>query len=396
MTIVNNTIIWGGDSPHNNPLKVDLINGENDALVETVEFMNEDIPPLGGSNFRTFDLAGKTMPNFFKLKMYGGSRGTDGQPATIDTDATFDILVELENVSASHVSGAKIPSQSIDDISGTLNMSVPYPIIVGDFDLVGESEIKIDYTSPIPAEMILHFTSVSDTEQVELQHITNDTIRVNIGAGTTSVLLSANEYNINNFLEILPDYINYTFEASIGDTSQVYELDMQDEITMEISINGDLQIQTQAEGIWAMPAENDLPMITTEDTKDFDHKIYDSFRRGALIFEYTNTTGYELAADILVADDSIKIAEEMYNFTTTDTSKVQLFQIPKLEITASDPQEFEFSIEQNDLDFFLADSVYVGTRVFIYSTGIESFSGEVSMIGKVKLKILIDENLVKE
>jgi hypothetical protein len=390
--VLNNTAVWAGNSEEGNPLKVDVINGFTDEVIETNEFHNNDIAPFGGTSFNEFDLEGKVMPNFFRLRFYGGSRGTDGN-VFVDFDEEFDIQVELEGVTARAVTGARIPDQTLEHIVGDFDTDIPYPIIEGDFDLVGEITINLQFSSPIPANVEIGFFSEKGTTSVQLQHSTEDTIFIQIDSGITDVVLSSNEYNINDLLEIMPDSLRYDFIPTIGDTTQTYNLHMDNEVEMNIVVNGNVEMSTNDDWIWVVPTDEDEYVINSENTEDFDEDVYNAFSEGILTFSYLNTTGHKLGAHVLVSDDSLNVAEEILHFSNTDADKVQLFEIPELDITEPGiRKELEFTVEQGELDFFLADSIWVGMRFHVYSVGGDLLSGDVSLIGKVGATILVDKD----
>jgi hypothetical protein len=391
VTVFNNTQVWAGDSPNNNPLKVDVMNGLTNEVFETVEFQDNDIPP-GYSNFNWFELAGREMPNFVKLRFYGGSRGTDGE-VFVDIDDEFIIQVDLEDVTAREVTEARIPDQELDEMSGSFETEISYPIIEGDFDLTGVTTIQLQFSSPISAVVEVDIYAYTTTDSMQLEHNTQEPILLQIQSGITDTTLSSNDYNINDLLETFPETLTYSCIATIGDTTQTYHLHMDNVVQMTIDINGDAEINTNNNSIWVVPTEDDEISISTEDSEDFDEEVYDVIDEATLNFRYLNTSGHEISAHILVADDSLKVFEEILNFDNTDTNKVQLFVIPQLEIT--EPGIYKnlvFSIEQSELDFFLADSVWIGTRFNVRSEGGGMLSGDISLIGKIGASVLIDEN----
>ena len=143
---------------------------------------------------------------------------------------------------------------------------------------------------------------------------------------------------------------------------------------------------------WAVPQKNGKPRITTTDTKEFTQEFFDTFQEGNITFNYLNTTGISLSSDIMIAKDSIYL-DEFLDFENPDTNNVSIFTIPFLDENATEGDTVEIIISQNDLEFFLGDSVYIVPKFKLKSEG-STFSGGISLIGELDLKLNIGEHLM--
>ncbi|MBC8384859.1 MAG: hypothetical protein H8E57_05025 [Candidatus Cloacimonetes bacterium] len=397
ITLTNHTVIWFGNVNRDDPLILNIVNTNTDELVYSITTEN-DVAPDGGVEILIDTLRNVVFPKVMSMIVYGGSRGTDGQPAIVDTLATLDVTVQLSSIKASYVKDAKIPEQSLEMFSDVYDLDFSYPEIEGDFELLGHKQIDFRIHCPVPGELIIYLTAMntSTLESVLLHAAGENSLTLTIPAGNSGFELSSDEYNILDFMTILPDRFSFEIYPTIGDTTQVYDLDFNDEINIETIINSVFRIQTDSSGVWIIPVENDDIQITKINSRDLDQAVYDAFINGQLNFEYLNSTGIEMKTDILFALDKTVLIDQIYNYDDTDTTSILMKQIPYVESTTDSIfKSFPIEIKQSDLDFFLEDSVFVTGRFNVRSEGDHPISGSVLLRGELELEILISEDIIE-
>ena len=399
LSITNNTVFWLGDSLDGNPLIINVLDGNGDPLVENVVF--PDIAPEGGAGSQMINLqTGEPFPNEIQLQLTGEGDITENASAIIDTSASIQLDIQIIDIQADWVTQAMIPSQEIEIISGYIEADLPQPVIVEEdsFCFNGYSAIIFNIVSPAPAVAVFELVSKKSGVQVPLVHNEGDSITINISEGLTEFMLTSENYNINEMLQIIPDGFDYEFNTLIGDNTVIDSLNHADSIGVDIEIIADVQIYTfEEEGIWIIPLENGEIEISEEDVSDFDDAIYNAFKYGRVIFKYWNTSGMELGFDLLVSDDSTNVLEEIFNFENPDSTKVQMFRIPLMEITTDSTYgEYELNITQDQLDFFLADSVYIVPRINISSEGAQPWTGGITIQGDLSIEVFISSELFED
>jgi hypothetical protein len=399
LTITNNTIFWMGDAEDGNPLIINVLDGNGDPLVENVVF--PDIAPEGGAGSQMINLqTGEPFPNEIQLQLTGEGDITENASAIIDTSASIQLDIQIIDIQADWVTQAMIPSQEIEIISGYIEADLPQPVIVEEdsFCFNGYSAIIFNIVSPAPAVAVFELVSKKSGVEVPLVHNEGDSITINITEGLTEFMLTSENYNINEMLQIIPDGFDYEFNTLIGDNTVIDSLNHADSIGVNIAIVADVQICTfEAEGIWIIPLENGEIEISEEDVADFDEAIYNAFKYGRVIFKYWNTSGMELGFDLLVSDDSTNVLEEVFNFENPDSTKVQMFRVPLMEETTDSTYgEYELNITQEQLDFFLADSVYIVPRINISSEGAQPWTGGITIQGDLSIEVFISSELFED
>ena len=399
LTITNYTVFWLGDSLDGNPLVIDVLNGSGEPLVENVIF--PDIAPEGGIGSQMINLqTGEPFPNEIQLQLTGQGDVTENSSAIIDILAEIQLNIQIIDIQADWVTQAKIPSQEIEIISGYIEADLPQPEIVEEdsFCFNGYSAIIFNITSPAPAVAAVELVSKKSGVQVPLVHNEGDSINIQILEGLTEVILSSENYNINDMLQIIPDGFDYELNTLIGDNTVIDSLNHADSIGVNIEIVADVQIWTfEEEGIWIIPLENGEIEITEENVEDFDETIYNAFNYGKIIFKYWNTSGMELGFDLLVSDDSTNVLDNIFEFENPNLNEVQMFRVPLMEITTDSTYgEYELNITQDQLDFFLADSVYIVPRINIRSEGSQPWTGGITIQGDLAIEVFISSELFED
>ncbi len=536
ISLTNNTAIWFGDVNAGHPLVVHILD-MNDVEILAQSF-SEDIPPDNTQTIsESIDMAGQTMVNEIKISITGGSRGTDGQAATIDIDATLDIEVEVIDLVADHAI-AQLPVQTVvdsvivvldeaitifrgdiaegnytitldiensidmdieatlhisklilegeteyfseiisiprsggpgqvtvqtevfdisnsvlgeapdydspletikllvdatmvdsgdeyreidfddafnvdievsslefgyvkgildpkvqDPISGSTTLGIEYPHIIGTFNIVSFSTITFDFFTPIPTEMELEFTSFNaDDESVQLIDINNNSNPIlDIPSGSSEIVLTSDEYNINELISILPDSIYYTIYPIVGDSTEIFYYEEGDQIETEIAIESLLDFEADC---WIIPkAQDGSPDVQKVNTQQFEEKFIDAFVDGNIILHYNNELGIQAGINILISQTSPEGFEELVN---PDSTIYTIITVDDLMYPTSNEQDsIIVNVSREDLDFFVEDSVFIIPKLKLFSEPGSPVSGSISMQGELSLEIEVSNDLAE-
>ena len=105
----------------------------------------------------------------------------------------------------------------------------------------------------------------------------------------------------------------------------------------------------------------------------------------------------EVGFDFLVSDDSTKIFTEIFNFEEPDTNNVQMFRVPLFEETSGDNfKQFELNVLQDELSFFISDSVFTLPRIHLCSTGANAWTGGLTLQVELIIEVNISDALVSD
>jgi hypothetical protein len=396
LTITNNTVFWLGDSLDGNPLIIDVLDSNGEPLVEEVEFAN--IAPLGGSGTQPIPLDDEIFPNDIQIQLSGEGDITSDSTAVIDTTASVQLDIQIVDIQADYVINGQIPSQEIDPISGYREVDLIQPEIVhqDSFELSGYGAIIFEVTSVVPAVASFELVAIRDTTEIYLEHDEGQPIEIQVGIGTSQIIFSNEHYNINEMIQILPDGFNYSLTPYIGVGTMIPYLCYEDSVVVNFEVVADMQIFTYEDaGIWIIPLDEGEINIEVEDVSDFKPEMQDSYQSGKMIFKYWNVSGMELGFDILFSDDSTNVLEQVFNFEDSVLVDVEMFRVPLLEITSDTTfNEVELNITQEELDYFVGDSIYVVPRIQVISGGTQPWAGGVRVQGDIVLEIEINSDLI--
>jgi len=395
LTITNNTVFWLGNSPEGLPLTVQIL--DDDQVLQVEEAVFENVAPLGGTATGVISLADSLIGNDLTIKLLGEGDITDDSSAIIDTSATGQIDIQITDIQADYVINAQIPSQPIDIIDGYKDIDLIQPEIVNEdsFRFSGESSITFTIESQIPMTASFELVAKRDTTEIMLENNEGIPINLNVEDGVTQIEFNSDEYNINEMLQIIPDGFEYSMDPFIGNGTVIPYLSFNDSVSIEFEVEADLQIETfEEDGLWIIPLDDGDINLEVVDTEDFEPDMFDAYNSGKIIFKYWNYTGMEVGFDVLVAEDSTTVLSEVYNFEGPDsTSAVEMFRVPLFEQTSGDNyKELEMIVQQEELSYFLSDSVYTVPRVHIYSEGEESWTGGL----KIQADLVIEVNISSE
>nr|MBC8416213.1 hypothetical protein [Candidatus Cloacimonadota bacterium] len=396
LTITNNTVFWLGDSLDGNPLIIDVLDGDGVPLVEEVEFA--DIAPMGGSDTQPIPLDDEIFPNDIQIQLTGEGDITSDSTAVIDTTASVQLDIQIVDIQADYVINGQIPSQEIDPISGYREVDIIQPEIVhqDSFELSGYGAIIFEVTSVVPAIASFELVAIRDTTEIYLEHDEGQPIEIQVGIGTSQIVFSNEHYNINEMIQILPDGFDYSLTPYIGVGTVIPYLCYEDSVVIDFEVVADMQILTYEDvGIWIIPLDEGEINIEVEDVSDFKQEMQDSYQSGKMIFKYWNVSGMEVAFDILFSDDSTQVLDQVFNFEDSVLVGVEMFRVPLLEITSDTIyKEVELNITQDELDYFVGDSIYVVPRIQVISAGTQPWAGGIRVQGDIVLEIEINSDLI--
>lgn len=146
----------GGPAPPER-IGVELLDARDRSSLGTVLFP-EAVPP-GGSDQRSLDLQGLTLPDSVAVRLVGGSGGSHGAPVTIDADAVLAVRVETVGL---RVSSARAPvgAQSFAD---TTAVELGDSIRVQSADIAsGALELQLRNDLPLDLDLVLSVDRILD------------------------------------------------------------------------------------------------------------------------------------------------------------------------------------------------------------------------------------------
>lgn len=323
-----------------------------------------------------------------------------GDFRTITATDKYHVTTEMSSVEFDYVRGV-IKPQEQDLISEEVTIDVDYPEVEegADFMFVGESSIKINVMtgeSFIPGTMTIYARAFSQSgDMVELidSESGNPPLVIIPPETEFDIEFSSEEYNINELLSILPERIEFDVDVQIGNGASEVVYNRGDLLETIISIESTLALASEA---WVIPTDNGEISINEEEI-ELSENEYDAFQSASLTITYKNTTGLNVAADILMAENKADIAQEIYHYNNADTTKVNLIRIPMLEeTTAEETKELNIDILQKDLSYFLSDYTYLSSRLKLVSEGTQPLSGGVEMLVKAEIVIKISQSLLED
>ena len=316
----------------------------------------------------------------------------------ISYDDSYFVRAGLSGVEFEYIRGV-IEPQDQDMISDEITLDLEYPEVEegAQFVFVGDSEIIVDAntgSSQIPGDIYLDVRAYNtEDEMVQLINLITGELPHIVIPDTTNIYLqfTSDEYNINELLSLLPDRIEYDVQVTAGDGTSEVIFQQGDILSSNIIIKSTLSLAADA---WVIPQEDGEAMIQEEEV-ELDQEQYNAFQSASLKLTYINTTGMEVAAEVLLSDNENNVLDELYNFDNPDMSLVDIIEIPGLETTSEgESGELEINLNQDDLSYFLNNITYVASRINLISEGQHALAGEVQLIGKAEIIIRISQDLI--
>jgi len=280
-----------------------------------------------------------------------------------------------------------------DNIEGDEEIDIEYPYIVGDFSLKGYSTIKMEIETPISASMILNLEVFNDDEEsLALEHYNNGELtEIEVSAGSSEVIFTSDEYNINELISIFPTRVEYSIEPIVGVEGEQITYSAGDEIVADITIQAELDLDADC---FLIPKnESGEPSMEKVDTEAIDQEQIDSYIDGKIILNYHNSMGFSAGADLLISEIKTTNFEELL---IADSTLYTIINIPMLE-ECSDTlnKQIELQLDQSDLQIMLADSVFVVPKIKISSDAGTPISGGLKLQGTLEIEVKISNDLVE-
>lgn len=149
--------------------------------------------PAGASQTGEFDLAGKVMPDRLRVRLAGGSAGSNGQPVTVNGDDRVDVIASFTDLIVSSATAA-VGAQTL---SMAFNSPLPSNYEVTEAVVAeGASQLAMTNGLPMPCTAILTWPDLRDSSNQPLI----ETFTLAAGASITRTI----------------DFAGYTLSA--GDT----------------------------------------------------------------------------------------------------------------------------------------------------------------------------------
>jgi hypothetical protein len=310
---------------------------------------------------------------------------------TINANDNFEVNITVSELEFAYISGILQPREQ-EAITGSSEIEVEYPYINGNFELAGYSEIIFNLFSPVPAEMEIDITSHNEEGEVAYlrEFGSNDLPIIDIPQGNSQIVISTDNYNINDLISILPDSISYAIYPTVGDPDEIFEFTAGDSVLAEIEINSLLDFVADC---WLIPEDEDgNPDVQSVDVKDFEQQHIDAFQHAILTMSYENTLGMDTAAKILISEQK---AEDFNQLTNPDTTQFKIIDVPLLSQTTSSPEEIQIEVLQSDLEYFVADSVFIIPKIRLLSDEGMPLSGSIHLNARVEVEFEVSSGLTE-
>jgi hypothetical protein len=309
----------------------------------------------------------------------------------INSSDVFDIQTTIDELEFAYFQGILDPREQ-DEVTGDEVIDIDYPYITGEFAIAGYSEIRFVVDTSVPAMLTIDLNSInSDGDIEQLVDINGEIPILDITGGGTIVVLSSDEYNINEFISILPDSVWYTIYPIIGDSENMIEYNQGDVIETEIIIEAQLDIEADC---WVIPKDGDgNPRVEKIDTEDIGQTEIDAFLNAKLTLNYINTLGFDTGVKILISQQKTDDFTELIN---PDTTLFTIINVPNIiQSTGPGMEQVEIEITKHDLEFFRRDSVFVIPKIQLFSEEGTPLSGSIELQALIELEIEISSGLME-
>ena len=316
---------------------------------------------------------------------------SNGDYREINSSDVFDIQTTVDELEFAYFKGILDPREQ-DEITGDKIMDIDYPYIAGEFAIVGYSEIRFVVDTTVPAILTIDLNAINSDGDIEQLVDFNDEIPIlEIAEGGSIIVLSSDDYNINEFISILPDSIWYSIYPTIGDPDNIIEYNQGDVIETEIIMEAQLDIEADC---WVIPIDGDgYPRVEKIDTEDIGQTEIDAFINAKLTLNYINTLGFNTGAKILISQQRMDDLTELIN---PDTTLFTIINVPNIIQSAGpEMEQVEIGITQHDLEFFRGDSVFVIPKIQLFSEEGTPLSGSIEFQALIELEIEISSGLME-
>ncbi|MDP8201122.1 MAG: hypothetical protein P9M11_03160 [Candidatus Tenebribacter burtonii] len=334
---------------------------------------------------------GITLLDSLKIIIDAITADTGDDYRKINSSDVFDIQTTIDELEFAYFQGILDPREQ-DEVTGDEVIDIDYPYITGEFAIAGYSEIRFVVDTSVPAMLTIDLNSInSDGDIEQLVDINGEIPILDITGGGTIVVLSSDEYNINEFISILPDSVWYTIYPIIGDSENMIEYNQGDVIETEIIIEAQLDIEADC---WVIPKDGDgNPRVEKIDTEDIGQTEIDAFLNAKLTLNYINTLGFDTGVKILISQQKTDDFTELIN---PDTTLFTIINVPNIiQSTGPGMEQVEIEITKHDLEFFRRDSVFVIPKIQLFSEEGTPLSGSIELQALIELEIEISSGLME-
>lgn len=308
----------------------------------------------------------------------------------ISSQDEFNIEFQLSELNFDYVSGILRPKEQ-ESVEGDKEIAIEYPHIIGEFSITGYSEIVFDFHSPIPAVIEIDLFAENDNgDLVYLREIGSDELPIIIiDSGNSQEIFTSDEYNINDMLSILPTNISYIIYPTVGDENEIFEYNGGEQIIVDIMVESQLDL---AADCWLIPKNEDgEPDFQVIDTKEFKEQHLNAFQNASIQLNYLNFLGLDTGARLLITKQK---EDDFAQLATPDTTDFKIINIPLISQTNGDDfDQIDVTIDSGDLDFFLADSVFVIPKILLQTEEGFPLSGSITLQAKVEVDFEISNEL---
>ena len=410
VTIINTVLL---DNDYN--ITIDIENGIDLDMIATMNIEDLTLPGTAESFTYTMNIpasggSGQTsyvteIINIDGASIGDGVNSLDSLKVTINTitvdsnddyreinsEDVFDMQTTVDELEFAYFKGILNPREQ-DEVTGDTVIDIDYPYIAGEFAIVGNSEIRFVVDTPISAVMTVDLKAINSDGNIEQLVDNNSELPVlEIAEGGSIIVLSSDDYNINDFISILPDSVWFSIYPTIGDPDNIIEYYEGDEIETEIIIEAELDIEADC---WVIPRDEDgNPNVQTINTTDIGQTEIDAFNYAKLTLNYVNTLGFDTGANILISQQKANDFTELIN---PDTTLFTIIDVPYIvQSTGSGMEQVEIEITQNDLEFFVGDSIFVIPKILLFSEEGTPLSGSIEFQALIELEIEISNDLTE-
>ena len=235
----------------------------------------------------------------------------------------------------------------------------------------------------------------------------NSTNKINI----TSTLLETIEQEIGKSGDIpylygvLPDKIDYTQKITLKKSDIPLEILASTPINLQVDIISDFIIDSQDSTLYfVVNKETEKKGVFSEAITIMDGTIsrsqLDNYLEGNMVLRYSNKTKTDANVQIIISSDSSSVYKsnietdgEINTFGTTGYPSYVARVIEVNGLLAGKINETKrIPLSKSDIEPLVFDKVYSGIILPLKGKTID-FSGQIEVIGKIELKIKVDEKI---
>ncbi|MFO7896103.1 MAG: hypothetical protein R6U84_04155, partial [Candidatus Cloacimonadales bacterium] len=280
--------------------------GEEEAFMREVLIPRSGGAGLVSTHIETVDISGATLGDGTDMQeliveVNGFTDDTIDDYREINSSDYFSTVAEVGELEFAYFEGILLPREQ-DTIESEEILDIDYPFIIGDFAVTGYSEIRLEIDTPFFTKLSMQITGYNDTnnQSLLLSDLENGEVPViEVSAGQSTVVFSSEQYNLNEFISILPERIVYSIEPIVGHETEVNIYHAGDSLSTDVIVEAELDID--ADCIFIPKDDEGEPNLQKVETENITQKEIDAFSQGSLQLSYFNTLGFSVATDIIIS-----------------------------------------------------------------------------------------------